>query len=113
MKHRLKMNDGKHYTDNTGVKMSAHNKNSGHDIGKKGMTVHVKRNNALYGEDLEKFNAKSLDSAIKTLKRRMVQEGVIRDVRRKEFYETKSQIRRKKKEVAIRKQKLEEKNKEW
>lgn len=107
------INDGRRIIGNTGVEMSAHYKNNGQEINKKGMTVQVKRNNILQGEDREKFNAKALDSAMKILKRRMVQEGVIRDIKRKEFYETKSQVRRKKKEVAVRKQKLADKNREW
>ena len=113
MKHRLMMNDGEVYTDFIGVKMSAHTKNSGQDIGKKGMTVSVKRNPHLSGDDLDKANAKSLDSALKILKRKMIHEGVIRDIRRKEHHESKSQINRKKKEVAIRRQKIQDKNREW
>lgn len=93
--------------------MSSHFKNNGRDINKKGMTVQVKRNPNLYGEDLQKFNEKSLDSAMKILKRRMVQEGVIRDVRRKEYHETRGQIRRKKREVAVRKQIIADKTKEF
>jgi len=78
---------GKHYNDN------------GRDIRKRGLAIEVKP-----AHNPEQA-LRNLDSAMKTLKRRTVQEGLIRDLRRKEYAETKGQIRRKKRQEAIRRQK--------
>ena len=92
--------------------MGAHFKNSSNEIGKKGVSVQLKK---IIGtpEEVAKASVKALDTAIRTLKRKMKQEGVIRDMKRKEYYESKSQIRRKNKEIAIKKFKKEESQKEW
>lgn len=79
--------------------MGAHYNGNGRDIHKRGLTVDVKP--AHSPEQAQK----NLDSALRTLKRRVVQEGLIRDMRRKEYAETKGQISRKKKQEAIRRQK--------
>lgn len=79
--------------------MGVHYNGNGRDIHKRGLTVDVKP--AHTAEQA----LKNLDSAMRTLKRRVVQEGLIRDMRRKEYVETKGQIRRKKKQEAIRRQK--------
>jgi ribosomal protein S21 len=75
---------GKHYNGN------------GRDVRKRGLAVEVK---SAHSPDAA---AKALESAIKTLKRRTVQEGLIRDMRRKEYFETKGQIKRRAKQDAIR-----------
>ena len=79
--------------------MGQHYNGNGRDIHKRGLAVDVK---PAYNPEQA---LKNLDSALRTLKRRAVQEGLIRDMRRKEFAETKGQIRRKKKQDAIRRQK--------
>ena len=79
--------------------MGSHYNGNGRDIGKRGLAVEVKP-----AANFEQA-AKNVESAIRTLKRRMVQEGVIRDMRRKEYSETKGQVRRKKAQEAIRRQK--------
>lgn len=58
-----------------------HDKSVQKEIGKKGLTVLVKDNN--------------IEGALKALKRRMIQEGMIKDMRRKEFYEAPGIKRRK------------------
>lgn len=79
--------------------MGAHFNGNGRDIHKRGLAVEVKP-----AHNPEQA-LKNLDSALRTLKRRSVQEGLIRDMRRKEYAETKGQIRRKKRQEAIRRQK--------
>lgn len=79
--------------------MGAHYNGNGRDIHKRGLAVEVKP-----AHNPEQA-LKNLDSAMRTLKRRSVQEGLIRDMRRKEYVETKGQIRRKKRQEAIRRQK--------
>jgi ribosomal protein S21 len=75
--------------------MSAH-KNLARDSGKRGLTVEVK-----VGRD-ENEAKRNMEHAIKTLKRRLMQEGMLRDMRKHEYAETKGQVRRKKREEAIR-----------
>ncbi|WP_115746979.1 30S ribosomal protein S21 [Escherichia coli] len=60
-----------------------HEKNTGREFGKRGLTVEVK---TIHGEHdgARDARSKALDQALRTLKRRLVQEGVIRDMRRKE-----------------------------
>lgn len=79
--------------------MGAHYNGNGRDIHKRGLAVEVKP-----AHNPEQA-LRNLDSAMKTLKRRSVQEGLIRDMRRKEYVETKGQIRRKKRQEAIRRAK--------
>ena len=79
--------------------MGQHYNGNGRDINKRGLAVEVKTAHS------PEQALKNLDSALRTLKRRVVQEGLIRDMRRKEYVETKGQIRRKKKQEAIRRQK--------
>lgn len=79
--------------------MSAH-RNLARDSGKRGLTVEVKP-----GRD-EVEAKRNMEHAIKALKRRMLQEGMIRDMRGHEYAETKGQVRRKKREEAIRRQKV-------
>lgn len=78
--------------------MGKHYPGNGREVGKKGLTVDVKHTN--HPEAM----AKAIESAIKTLKRRVVQEGLIRDMRKKEYHETRGQIRRKRRQEAIRRQ---------
>jgi ribosomal protein S21 len=75
---------GKHYNGN------------GREIHKRGLAIELKPTHS------PEAAAKALESAIKTLKRRSVQEGLIRDMRRKEYAETRGQIRRRAKQDAIR-----------
>jgi ribosomal protein S21 len=76
-----------------------HYNGNGRDIHKRGLAVEVKP--AFTPEQA----LKNLDSAMRTLKRRVVQEGLIRDMRRKEYAETKGQVARKKRQEAVRRQK--------
>lgn len=75
--------------------MSAH-RNADKSTSKKGLTVEVRP-----GRD-EKESKANLEHAIKLLKRRVMQEGLIRDLRKNEYHETKGQIRRRKHEEAVR-----------
>jgi ribosomal protein S21 len=75
---------GKHYNGN------------GREIHKRGLAIELKPTHS------PEAAAKALESAIKTLKRRSVQEGLIRDMRRKEYFETRGQIKRRAKQDAIR-----------
>lgn len=75
--------------------MSAH-KNTDKTLSKKGLTVEVRQ-----GRD-EKEAKANLEHAIKLLKRRVMQEGLIKDLRKNEFAETKGQIRRRKHKEAVR-----------
>jgi ribosomal protein S21 len=79
--------------------MGVHFNGNGRDYNKRGLTVDVKPASS------PEQALKNLDSAMRTLKKRVVQEGLIRDMRRKEFVETKGQIRRKKRQEAIRRAK--------
>jgi ribosomal protein S21 len=91
-----------------------HDRYAGSFIRKKGLTVELK---PIYGEDSEKVQdqrLKAMDSALKTLKRRLVQEGIIRDMRRKEYFETKGQIgRRKMAEAKLKQVKQQKLNDQW
>lgn len=75
--------------------MSAH-KNSERAVNKKGLTVEVRP-----GRD-EKEAKNNLEHALKLLKRRVMQEGLIKDLRKNEFAETKGQVRRRKHKEAVR-----------
>lgn len=75
--------------------MSAH-KGSDKNVGKRGLTVEVRQ-----GRD-EKEAKQNLEHAIKLLKRRVMQEGLVKDLRKNEFAETKSQVRRRKHKEAVR-----------
>lgn len=76
--------------------MGRHYHGNGRDIYKRGLNVDVKPASSPEGQQ------KALESAMRTLKRRMVQEGLVRDMRRKEYHETKGQLRRKARQDAIR-----------
>ena len=93
--------------------MSAHGKDNGRDFHKKGMTVNIRVPYNLHGEDRAKFQQNSVESAIKTLKRRMMHEGVVKDVRKKEYFKSKGEIRRERREVAVRKQRIADMKKDW
>ena len=75
--------------------MSAH-KNSERSVNKRGLTVEVRA-----GRD-EKEAKQNLEHAMKLLKRRIMQEGLIKDLRKNEFAETKGQVRRRKQKEAVR-----------
>lgn len=76
--------------------MSAHKNADRNSTSKKGLTIEVRQ-----GRD-DRENKANLEHAIKHLKRRVMQEGLIKDLRRHEFAETKGQIRRRKQKEAIR-----------
>lgn len=78
--------------------MGKHYNGNGRDINKRGMTVEVKPAHS------PEQASKNLDQAMRTLKRRVVQEGLVRDMRRKEYFESKGQVRRKKLQEAVRRQ---------
>lgn len=74
--------------------MSSHS--NGEKFGnKRGLTVDVRPGEG----DKAKAN---LEHAIKTLKRRIMQEGLVRELRKYEFAETKGQVRRRKHKEAVR-----------
>lgn len=75
--------------------MSNH-RNSDRTLGKRGLTVDVRA-----GRD-EKEAKSNLEHALKTLKRRLLQEGLVKDIRKNEFHETKGQIKRRKRNEAVR-----------
>ncbi len=64
------------------------------NIGKSGLTVIVRNND--------------IDGAIKALKKRLTQEGVLRDIKRKEAFETGTEARRRR-EAEARKRWLKKK----
>lgn len=76
--------------------MGKHFNGNGREIHKRGLAIDIKPTHS------PEAAAKALESAIKTLKRRSVQEGLVRDMRRKEYFETRGQIRRRAKQDAIR-----------
>lgn len=82
--------------------MRKHFQGCGRDIHKRGMVVEVKQIFNVDTFDKADARMKAFDTAVKTLKRRMVQEGVIRDMRRKEYYESKGQLARKRKKEGER-----------
>lgn len=88
--------------------MGKHLPNSGRDIQKRGMTVLIK---PVYNIDnidkASEVKQKMFDAALKTLKRRLVQEGVIRDMRRKEYYESKGEVGRRKRKEGERRSRKE------
>lgn len=75
--------------------MSAH-KNSEKSSGKRGLTVEVRA-----GRD-EKESKANLEHALKLLKRRLMTEGLVKDLRKNEYAETKGQVRRRKHKEAVR-----------
>lgn len=77
---------------------------NGREIRKRGLTVEIKPTGNIESD------VRTLESAIRTLKRKLVQEGIIRDLRRKEYYESKGQIRRRMKLDAIRREKKRRSN---
>lgn len=74
--------------------MSQHQKGISHN--KKGLTVNVRQGN----NEIE--NKNNLEHALKQLKRRLLQEGMNRELRATEFHETKGQVCRRKNKEAIR-----------
>lgn len=93
--------------------MSNHNKNCGREIRKSGMVVNIRTPNHLNPEQRAEFQAREVDNAIKTLKRKMMTEGVVKDIRKKEYHKTRGQIRREKRKAAIRKQRTADLKSEW
>jgi small subunit ribosomal protein S21 len=71
--------------------MSRHENACARELGKRGLTVEVKDGN--------------IGSAIKLLKRRCLQEGMVKDLRRLDYYESPGTERRRKKGEAIRRNK--------
>lgn len=65
-------------------------------ISKRGLTVQVKP-----GRD-EKENKSNLEHALRSLKRLVLAEGLTKELREKEYFETKGQKRRKAKKDAVR-----------
>lgn len=93
--------------------MSQHPKGPSSAIKKRGLTVTVKRYHSYDAEQARDNDAKSVESAIRAMKRLSNQEGVIKDVRRKEFHETRGQIRRRKRGEAIRRERKNRLTREW
>jgi ribosomal protein S21 len=76
--------------------MSRHDKFAGRDVHKRGMTIEVKQGGG------PEAQARNMENAIKNLKRRMLQEGVIRDLRAHEYFESKGTKKRKALQEAVR-----------
>jgi ribosomal protein S21 len=85
--------------------MRKHLPGNGREFHKRGMCVEIKHIFNVDVFDKSDARMKAFDTAVKTLKRRMVQEGVIRDMRRKEYYESKGQVTRKRKKEGERRAK--------
>lgn len=85
--------------------MSKHDKNSGQAVRKKGLTVEIR---PIFGtgRDAEKARSSAFEQALRTLKRRIIQEGLIRDMRKHEYHETAGQKRRRKFAEAVNRQRL-------
>lgn len=64
-------------------------KNNGKDFSKRGMSVDVKP-----GHTPEQ-QARNMENAIKTLKRRVMQEGILKELRAREYFESKGTKKRK------------------
>lgn len=75
--------------------MSAHRRGD-KTVGKTGLTVHVRT-----GRDATEARS-NLDQALRSLKRKVMQEGLTKDLRRREYFESKGEIRRRKRKDAIR-----------
>lgn len=92
--------------------MSVHYKGTSSEIRKRGLTVPVRR---IYSENGNKaeLDAKAFESAMRHLKRVCNQEGVAKDLKRKGFFESKGQIRRRKKEEAVRRERKNRAMREW
>lgn len=67
----------------------AHKNNNGKDVHKRGMSVDVKP-----GHTPEQ-QARNVENAIKTLKRRVMQEGILKELRAREYFESKGTKKRK------------------
>lgn len=90
-----------------------HDKNSGQSIRKKGLTVEIRPVFGV-GPSAEKARTSAVEQALRTLKRRIIQEGVVRDMRKHEYHETKGQKRRRKFAEAVNRQRLKAREtKEW
>ncbi len=74
--------------------MSKHKR--GHSLNKRGLTIDVRQ-----GRD-EVENKANLEKALRQFKRRVTQEGLVSDIRKNEFHQTKGQTARRKKEEAVR-----------
>ncbi len=73
-----------------------HFKDGGGPFGKTGLRVDIKG---------DQSDPKNMEQAIKTLKRKTMQEGMIKDMRRIEYYETPSERRRREFSEAVKRAK--------
>jgi small subunit ribosomal protein S21 len=72
-------------------------------MGKTGMTITLRRNDRLTDPaDISRDASKQMDKALRMLKKRCQQEGLNRDLRRIEYYESKAVKRRRKRAESIR-----------
>jgi ribosomal protein S21 len=69
--------------------MSRHFINNGKDVGKRGLAIEVKPS---HNPDAQ---ARNVENAIKNLKRRMIQEGIVKELRAREYFESKGTRSRK------------------
>lgn len=81
--------------------MSQHLKNNGREFGKKGLTVLIKPVHADNAEDYARASAKAVEAAIRTLKRRSINEGLVKDLRKNEFYVSKGERARRRRKDAV------------
>lgn len=93
--------------------MSAHSKGYGREIRKSGMTVNIRTPHNLTPEQKYDFQAREIEYAIKALKKKMMSEGMIKDIKRQEYHKTRGQIKREKRKVAVRKQRAMDAKKEY
>lgn len=92
-----------------------HSKFVGKDFKKRGFTVSLNQvRNPTTPEEFD-ANSRSLESALKVLKKRMMNEGFIKELRKREFHVTKGQKRRKSRQDAILRERnrMTEDRREW
>lgn len=94
-----------------GIKSLKHISGFSKDFKKRGFNVSVNVRN----QDDEDSKANALESAMRTLKKRTMQEGQVKELRKREFYQSKGQKRRRAFQNAVMREKkrLFEDRKEW
>lgn len=82
--------------------MQHNDKYAREELGKNGLSVVVRMNNNMSFEQ----KAQEMDKAIRAFKRKLNQEGWSKDIREKEYHETKGQKRRKAQADAIMRERM-------
>lgn len=81
--------------------MSKHFKTPNKDLRKRGFQVSIFQHRYPQTEEQFDENARNVESGMKALKKRMLQEGFAKEIRRKDFHVTKGQKNRRKKQEAV------------